>query len=100
QISGRKPLAVKIKHYRLVESSHGLLGSEDRLAQRMIFPEILGEDLVDQIVRAVLVHLDFFQDHAAFASDVRPIKYGIEDKVTKHIHSNRKMVVQHLYIET
>ena len=93
-------MAVKIKNHRLLELLHCLLGTEDRLAQRMIFPEILGEDLMNQIVRAVLIHLDFFQNHTAFTSNVRPIEHRIEDQVAEYIHSNGQMIVKHLYVET
>ena len=43
----------------------------------MIFPEILSEDFVNEVVWIILIHLDFFHDHAAFAGDVS----GIEGRV-------------------
>ena len=74
QIAGRQSAVVETQHRIALESFHRIFGAEDRLAQRMIFPEILGEDFVDQVVGAVLVHFDFFQDHAAFAADVLDIE--------------------------
>ena len=45
-------------------------GAENRTAERMILPEPLREDLVDQIVGRVLDHLDLFDDDLLFALDV------------------------------
>ena len=42
-----------------------LLGAEDRAAERMVGPERGDEDLVHEIVRRVLDHLDLFEDDAA-----------------------------------
>src|SRR5262249_52289915 len=73
-VVGRKSLPVKIKQIFLLEGANRLLGSQNRLAQRMVFPEILGKDLMDQIVRVIFVHLDLFQDHAFLARDVLGIE--------------------------
>ncbi len=45
-------------------------GAQDRFAERMIFPEILREQLVDEDVGIVFVDLDFFEDDAALALDL------------------------------
>ena len=38
--------------------------------KRMVLPEILGEQLVDQVVGRVLDHLDLFEDDLLFALDI------------------------------
>ena len=38
--------------------------------ERMVLPEALGEQLVDQIVGRILDHLDLFDDHFLLALDV------------------------------
>ena len=75
-VAGREAVGVGIDNRLALEALHGFFRAQDRLAQRMIFPEILGEDFVDEVVGIVFVHFDFFQDHAAFAGDVG----GIEDR--------------------
>ena len=56
----------------------------------MIFPEILGEDFVDEIVRIVFVHLDFFHDHAALAGDVGGIEHRVQNQVAENIERGRE----------
>ena len=75
-VAGRKTLFVKIQHRIALEFLDRIFGPQDRLAQGMIFPEILGKDFVDQVVGIVLVHFYFFEDHAALAADV----VGVEDR--------------------
>ena len=70
-VAGRETLPVEIQHRIALEfldrvSCVPRIG----LPEGVIFPEILGEDFVDQIVGIVLVHLYFFEDDAALAADV------------------------------
>jgi hypothetical protein len=53
----------------LREGLDGLLRTENRSAERMAFPEMLREQLVDKIVGRVLDHLDFFEDDLLLALD-------------------------------
>src|SRR5580692_8589563 len=53
QIAGCETLPVETEDGIALEGFHRFLGSKDRLAQRVILPEILGKDLVDEVVRAV-----------------------------------------------
>src|SRR5947207_4459440 len=87
-VVGREALPVKIKDFLLLERTDRLFGAQNRLAQRMVFPEILGEDFMDQIIRIVLIHLDLFQDHPFFANDVFGIKDRIQDQVAQNINGN------------
>src|SRR5581483_1665054 len=76
-----------------------LLGSKDRFAEGVILPEVLGEDLMYEVVWAVLVHFDFFQDHAAFARDVPRIEYRVKNQIGEHIESDGKMLVENFDVE-
>jgi hypothetical protein len=88
QVSWIESPLVRIKHHLLLECPDGLLGAENRLSQRVIFPEVLREDFMHEIVRIVLVHLDFFQDHAPFSADIFDIKNRIEHEIAQHIHGD------------
>ena len=69
-VAAAEAAAVIVKELLLIELAHRRGGAENRLAERMIFPEILREQLVDQHVRIVFVDLDLFEDHAALALDI------------------------------
>ena len=76
-VAGREAVGVGFNDGRALEALHGFLRAEDRLAQRMILPEVLGKDFVDEIVWIVFVHLDLFHDDAALAGYVGGIKDGV-----------------------
>ena len=65
----------------------------------MVFPEILGEDFVDEVVGIVLVHLDFFEDDAALAADVAGVENRVQHQVAENVHSDGQMLVQNLNVE-
>src|SRR4029077_3561024 len=65
----------------------------------MILPEVLREDLVDEVVGVVLIHLDFFHDHAALASDVGAIEYWIQYQVAEDVERHRYVLVKNLDVE-
>jgi hypothetical protein len=65
----------------------------------MVLPKILGEYLVNEIVGIVLVHLDLFEDHAAFAGDVAGIEDGVQDQVAEHVESDRHVLIEDFYVE-
>ena len=100
QVSGLEAAAVHVEQQVALEAAHCFLGAEDRLAERVIFPEILREDLMDQVVRIILVHLDLFEDDAPLTVDVLKVEDRIQDQVAQHIHCNRKVLVQDFDIET
>ena len=66
----------------LVEISQSLPGNvvdrnwrpQDRASQGVSRPETLGEQLVDKIIRNILHHLYFLDDHFFFTSDVFIVK--------------------------
>src|ERR1700756_4638967 len=65
----------------------------------MILPEVLREDLMDEVVGVILIHLDFFHDHAAFPGDVGGIEYGIEHQVAENVERHRDVLVKNLDVE-
>ncbi len=69
------------------------------MAERVVFPESLGEDFVDEIVGVVLVHLDLFEDDAALAGDFIAGEDGVEHEVGEHIEGGGHMLVEHLDVE-
>ena len=80
----------------LVERRHGLGRSQDRPAKRMLRPELLGENLVHQVVGRVLDHLDFFKDHALFAHDVGRHERRPKNHVAEQVGRQRQVLVEHL----
>ncbi len=98
-VSGREAMGVSIQNGSALELLHRFFGSKNRLAQRMIFPEILREDFVDEIVRIILVHLDFFENHATFARDVVRIENRMQHQIAKNLKRDRKMLVEHFHVE-
>src|SRR5215469_13726078 len=100
QVPWNEPLPIQIEDDWLLESSHRFFGSEYRFAQRVIFPEILREDLVHEVVGIILVHLDLFEDDAALANDVLNGEDGIQHQIRENIKSDRQVFVEHFYVET
>ena len=62
----------------------------------MALPEVLGEELVDQIVRRVLDHLDLFEDHLLLALDVVGGERRAHHDVGQHVDRQRQVLVEHL----
>ena len=62
----------------------------------MICPEVLGEQLVDEIVRRVLDHLDLFEDDLLLALDVVCAERRTHDDVGEDVDGERQMLVEHL----
>src|ERR1700736_4815047 len=50
-VRGRIIPAIVVLNLFAIEVSYGLFGAEDRLPQRMVFPEIAREDLVQEVFR-------------------------------------------------
>ncbi len=99
EIAGREALLVEIQHGGLLKGANRFLGAEDRFTERMILPEILGKDLMDQILGAILVHLDFFQNHATFTNDILDRKHRIQYQVGEHFHRDRQVLVEDFNVE-
>ena len=100
QVGRRVHAGVIAADHVLVEALHRLRRAQNRLAQRVVFPEIGREDLVDQVVGAVRLHLDLFQDDALFLLDILVAEQRVQHQVGQHVESLRQVLVQHLGVET
>jgi hypothetical protein len=80
----------------LRERRHRLGGAQDRPAERVIGPVLLGEELVNQIVGGVLDHLDLFEDHLLLALDLVEREGGMEHQVRQDVEGPRQVLVHHL----
>ncbi len=66
----------------------------------MVFPEVLGEDFVDEVVGIVLVHLDLFQNDAALAGDVGLVsKTGFSTRSLSTSMRDGQVLIEHLHVE-
>ena len=98
-VAAVEAVAVVVEELVLVEAGHGLRGAEDGPAQRMVLPEALREELVDEDVGIVFVDLDLFKDHAALALDVGRGEDGIQHQVGEHVEGDGHMVGERLDVE-
>src|SRR5258708_32533981 len=98
-IAGDKALTIKMRNRIAFETLDRVAGPENRAAQRVVFPEILGEDFVHQIVWTVLVHFDFFEDHTALADNIIGREDRIQNQVAEDIERDRQMFIEHLDAE-
>ena len=78
---------------------HRFRCSQDRQSQRVPTPEILCEQLVNQIFGIVLVHLDFFEDHLLFLGNVIVLKFRAQHQVGKDIERNRQVLIEDFGVE-
>jgi hypothetical protein len=81
-----------------VERVDALRRAENRPAERMIAPEILREDFVDEIVRRVLDHLDLFEDYLLLALDVVLSEQRIANQIGEDLDRQRQVLVQDLEV--
>ncbi len=83
----------------LVEAGDGFGGAEDGAAEGVALPEVLGEELVDEVVGVVFVHFDFFEDDALFFGDVVGGEGGVEDEVGEEVEGGGDVFVEDLDVE-
>ena len=80
----------------LGERPNRLAGAKNGSAERVALPEMLGEQLVHQVVGRVLDHLDLFDDHLFLALDVFLVKRRVEHDIRKNIDGTWQVFVEHL----
>src|ERR1700685_1027133 len=85
EIAGSEVVSVKARDNGPLEFLYRFARAQDGQAERMIFPETLGENLVDKIVGIILIHFYFFENHTALACNIARIKDRMKDKVAKNI---------------
>jgi hypothetical protein len=98
-VAGREAVGVSIEHGLALEFLHCFFGAEDRLAEGMIFPEILGEDFVDEVVGIVFVHFDFFEDYAALAGDIIVGECRMQHEVGEDFEGDGNILIEYLHAE-
>ena len=98
-VAATEALAVVAEEGVLVEGGDGFRGAEDGLAEGLVFPEVLGEELVDEDVGVVFVDFDFLEDDAALALDVGMGEGGVEDQVGEDVEGDGDVVVEGLDAE-
>ena len=54
---------------------------------------------MDQVIRAVRLHLDLFQNHALFLLDVLFAEQRVQHQVRQDVEGQREVLVQHLGVE-
>src|SRR6185369_9418910 len=98
-VVGNEEAPVIVEQDLLLKPLDRILGAENRLAQRMIFPEVLRENLMHEVVGIVLVHLDLFEDYSAFALQLSRIKNRIQYEVTQDVECLRQVFVEDLHVK-
>src|SRR5206468_8097981 len=96
QVPGRIDAPEVITQQLRVERLDRLLRAEDRTAERMILPEALREELVDEVVERVLDHLDLFDDDFLLALDVLGAERRVADDIGEDVDRERQMLVEDL----
>ena len=98
-VGGRVDGGIIIAHGGLIELADGLGRAQDRLAQRMVFPEVGREDLLHQVIGAIGLHLDLFQNDALFFLDVFVAKQRMQHQIGQHVEGARQVLVEDLGVE-
>src|SRR5207253_11416799 len=65
----------------------------------MILPEILREDFMDEVVRIVLIHLNFFEDDSPHAASILDGEDWVQHQIAQDIYRNRQVFVENLNVE-
>ena len=93
-VGAREVLAVVVEQGVLLEAAYGLLGPQNRFAQGVVLPEILGKDLVHQVVGIVLVHLDLFENDAPLAENVLIVEDWVQHQVGENVERGGHVLVE------
>src|SRR5271163_2172672 len=92
-------MSIKARYHVPLEFLHGVARAQNRQAQRMVLPETLCENFMDEIIGIILVHLYLFQNDAALLRDIAAIKNGMKDEIAEHIHGDRKMLIEYFNVK-
>jgi hypothetical protein len=99
EIAGSEVVSIEAGDDGALELLYGVARAQDRQTERVVFPETLGEDFVDEVVGIVLIHFYFFEDDAALFRDVAGIEDGMEDEIAEDIHGERKVLIEDFDVE-
>ena len=78
---------------------HGLPGPQDGPAERVTFPDLRGEEVMDQVVGRVLHHLDLLEHNRLFALELLGVEDRVQEDVGQEIDRERQVLVEHLDVE-
>src|SRR5208337_2104248 len=95
----RKPVLEAAAQGFAVEIAHGFRSAEDGAAERVFRPKAAGEDVVEQVLGIVQVHLDLFQNNLALLVDVVGIELGPQDQVGENVEGDGQVLVEHFGVE-
>ena len=90
---------VEVEDDWLGEAGDALQRAQRGPPQRVALPEVLRKRLVDQVVGAVLVHLDLLQNHALLAADVLGRKGRVENQVAEKFKRRSNILIQYFDVE-
>src|SRR6185295_472236 len=85
---------------RLLEGLDRFGAAADRLAEGAVGPEVLGEEIVDELVRRVLALQDLLQDDGALAIDLLWIETRVQENVGQDILGDVQMLAEDLGVVT
>src|SRR5579872_2710414 len=80
---------IVVPHHLRIETADGFTRSEDWLSKGMVFPEVRRENLMDQIIRAIRLHLDLFQNDALLLLYIGVGKARVQDEVRQNVKGQR-----------
>jgi len=89
--TGAKTFAVKL--------ADGLRSTKDRTAEGMLRPKAASEDIVEEILGIVEIHLDLFENDLALFLDVVGIELGPENQIRQDIEGDGQVLVKDLGVE-
>ena len=78
---------------------HRFLGAEDWAAERVVGPERGHENLMNEIVRRVLDHFDFFEDHRAHRFQVGIAESRRDNDVGQQIERGIDLLIEHVCVK-
>ena len=82
-----------------VERLHPLPLAEDGAAEGMPGPDLLREEIVDEVVGGVLHHLDLLEDHRLLLLDIVRREERPHQDVAEEIHRQGQVLVEHAHVE-
>ena len=91
---------VVIAQHAVPEIANRVLGSENGPANGMVFPEIAREDLMQEVLGIVHLHLQLFQNDALFFLDVLVAEQRVEHQIRENVEGDGHVFVQHLGVVT
>src|SRR5208283_5252122 len=99
EIAGSEVVSIEAGHDRALEFFHRAARAQDRQTERVVFPETLGEDFVDQVVGIILIHFYFFENDAPLLRDIAGIEHRMKDKIGENVHGERKVLIKNFNVK-